>query len=604
MKNISAGLPLTAAAAGIAASLLVLPITALAAVTILSDGFGTGSSVNDIPSWDEEGSDNSSNTLAEAAGSGNDSASPDGGRFAKIREDEWICRTVTTSGYDTLLLSYYWRGDSDAENSDRGYVEYKLSGGCSDSSGWTQLQNHDLSDDGSWSTQSAFSLPTELNDGSFLLRFRTDSSQSDEYFRVDGVLLTGEIEGGSSSSSSSSVASSSSESSVSSSSESSSSSSVESSSSSSESSSSSSEESSSSPGNACGNGNVQENPPQSEECDDGNTTDGDGCSSTCTIEDGYVCTGNPSECSPSSSSSSSSEESSSSSSEESSSSSSEESSSSSSEESSSSSSEQSSSSSEESSSSSEQSSSSSESSTSSESEQQEQGGEDGGDGAPSSGAHRGWTTSNGVNAASFIGRMLGFNLFAPPAFGSDDVPLSETEISYICSMQRYLAPIANTDIELFVARVMAGIMGRSVEFLWNVDGTGALQDESLCEAINEALRPSGFIAQAAPKPFFVDADGYPVTGNTVLDACLRGESLTAEEIHANEDRNGDPTKNRWRKTSSGPPPMTCGHYHTEGHWRMQNGVVFEFNQKTKALAAPIGYVVTPVTSVQDAYATR
>lgn len=34
-----------------------------------------------------------------------------------------------------------------------------------------------------------------------------------------------------------------------------------------------------------------------ELCDDGNTDDGDGCSSTCAIEDGWTCSGEPSECS-------------------------------------------------------------------------------------------------------------------------------------------------------------------------------------------------------------------------------------------------------------------------------------------------------------------
>lgn len=35
-----------------------------------------------------------------------------------------------------------------------------------------------------------------------------------------------------------------------------------------------------------------------EECDDSNTTDDDGCSATCTVEDGWVCEGLPSECRP------------------------------------------------------------------------------------------------------------------------------------------------------------------------------------------------------------------------------------------------------------------------------------------------------------------
>ena len=39
----------------------------------------------------------------------------------------------------------------------------------------------------------------------------------------------------------------------------------------------------------CNNNNNCQ-PSQSEQCDDGNVIDGDGCSSTCTIEPGYVCT--------------------------------------------------------------------------------------------------------------------------------------------------------------------------------------------------------------------------------------------------------------------------------------------------------------------------
>ncbi|MFP2930290.1 DUF4215 domain-containing protein [Pyxidicoccus sp. 3LG] len=44
--------------------------------------------------------------------------------------------------------------------------------------------------------------------------------------------------------------------------------------------------------NACGNGRLDE----AEQCDDGNTTAGDGCDTACTIEAGYDCSGNPSAC--------------------------------------------------------------------------------------------------------------------------------------------------------------------------------------------------------------------------------------------------------------------------------------------------------------------
>lgn len=166
--------------------------TSVYAATILTESFGTGSSANDISNWEEQGTDSDSDALAQSpSGSGEDTASPDGGRFAKIGEDQWICREINATGFSSLELSYYWRGDNDAESSDRGYVEYKTSGNCDSGSSWTQLQNHNLDTDNSWSTQSVFSLPSALSNSSFNLRFRNDASAGDEYFRVDGILLTG-----------------------------------------------------------------------------------------------------------------------------------------------------------------------------------------------------------------------------------------------------------------------------------------------------------------------------------------------------------------------------------------------------------------------------
>lgn len=46
----------------------------------------------------------------------------------------------------------------------------------------------------------------------------------------------------------------------------------------------------------CGDGAIQEG--QGEECDDGGTTAGDGCSPTCEVESGYECSGSPSDCTP------------------------------------------------------------------------------------------------------------------------------------------------------------------------------------------------------------------------------------------------------------------------------------------------------------------
>ena len=46
----------------------------------------------------------------------------------------------------------------------------------------------------------------------------------------------------------------------------------------------------------CGNGIIETTFSFAEECDDGNTVNGDGCSSTCTVESGFECTGEPSVC--------------------------------------------------------------------------------------------------------------------------------------------------------------------------------------------------------------------------------------------------------------------------------------------------------------------
>lgn len=165
--------------------------TGVMAATILSESFGTGST-GSISGW-TDGGISGDDSEARASSSGNDSASPDGGRFAVIFGDSgYICKSISTVGYTNVQLSYNWRGDSDAgSSSDDGIVEFKTSGDCDDSSGWTQLQNHDMQNDSSWSTQGAFTN-AGMNNATILLRFRTDTNDSDEHFRVDGISLTGD----------------------------------------------------------------------------------------------------------------------------------------------------------------------------------------------------------------------------------------------------------------------------------------------------------------------------------------------------------------------------------------------------------------------------
>lgn len=170
---------------------LLISTNIVSAATIFNDDFGTGSTSSTVSGW-TEGSDGAERR--GFSGSGNDTASPNGGRFALMQGDDgWICKLINASGYNNLLLSYYWRGDDEANNpSDDGLVEYKSSGNCNDSNNtWTNLKNHDMQSDSSWTQQSPFSLPNTLNNSSFLIRFHTDTNSSSEDFRIDGVLLTG-----------------------------------------------------------------------------------------------------------------------------------------------------------------------------------------------------------------------------------------------------------------------------------------------------------------------------------------------------------------------------------------------------------------------------
>ena len=102
---------------------------------------------------------------------------------------------MNTSGYQSLQLAYDWRGDGQAKSNDKGIVEYKVGGSCSDASGWTNLQNHNLTNHNSWTIQAPINLPSNLNDSSFLVRFRTSAVLGgllSKNFRVDGISLTGQ----------------------------------------------------------------------------------------------------------------------------------------------------------------------------------------------------------------------------------------------------------------------------------------------------------------------------------------------------------------------------------------------------------------------------
>ncbi len=154
-------------------------------------GFGTGSTDTNVPMWSE---DNNSGTVALEPETGDDSVSPNGGRFARIADDGYICLELDGKDLSALTLSYYWRGDVDAEDGDSATVQYKTGASCNaGDSSWTTLATHELDNNNTgtstWSLLQSVSIP-DLNQ--FSVRFKNgNQNASDEHFRVDGVTLTG-----------------------------------------------------------------------------------------------------------------------------------------------------------------------------------------------------------------------------------------------------------------------------------------------------------------------------------------------------------------------------------------------------------------------------
>jgi hypothetical protein len=153
-----------------------------------SDSFGSSNS-SSVTNWDEHdpaeilGQDNTP-VVEDTTRDGNVS-----NKFAKIGEGGWIRRTINATGFQTLQLKYYWKGDDDASSGDRGRVEYCAGATCTS---FTELTYHQLGPSSpSWSTQQIINLPSSLNNSTFRIRFRDDSNSSDEYFRVDQVEVTG-----------------------------------------------------------------------------------------------------------------------------------------------------------------------------------------------------------------------------------------------------------------------------------------------------------------------------------------------------------------------------------------------------------------------------
>lgn len=155
----------------------------------LTENFGTGDCLQDIPGWDEDPGNSCVNgTVAAAIGTGDNTASPDGGRFALIGNNGYICHQATSTGLTALQLKYYWRGDSSADPGDDATVQVYTGGTCASPTGVVNLATHPLTTT-TWSALQTVNLPGSFDNTVFFVRFIQGAGN--ESFRVDGVSLTG-----------------------------------------------------------------------------------------------------------------------------------------------------------------------------------------------------------------------------------------------------------------------------------------------------------------------------------------------------------------------------------------------------------------------------
>ena len=156
---------------------------ALAVNITSTDSFGNAGTSNNVPGWVEIES-NGQNARVEESTNRSGSATRE---HARLRNGASITKTVSTVGYNNIVLKYYWRGDDRAESSDHLLVQWKRTA----SSTFTTLNSHNASID-SWSSEVSAALPASANNTSIDIRFVGDTNSSSEEVRVDDVTVTGD----------------------------------------------------------------------------------------------------------------------------------------------------------------------------------------------------------------------------------------------------------------------------------------------------------------------------------------------------------------------------------------------------------------------------
>lgn len=148
-----------------------------------------------------------------------------------------------------------------------------------------------------------------------------------------------------------------------------------------------------------------------------------------------------------------------------------------------------------------------------------------------SNSHRGSDTNRVLGSLPAISSNHGFDGTTPPAGfgGTNNVPLSDAEINFLCSVQRSMNENASDAAISVIAAAVAQLMGRDADFV-----EAQLSNDALCADVNALLRPQTVVLEVKPRPVVLAEDGYPVSSNDTWNKCVRG-TVTLEDIKNNED---------------------------------------------------------------------
>ncbi len=168
-----------------------IPTTAFAVtLTGFPVTFGTTSIASGITGWVTNGLASTDTYIS--GGTPRPGAST--AQHARLRRSGTMTKTVSTVGYNTIVLKYYWNGDNDGDgNSDNLKVYWKKTSDAS----YILLNTHQLNsspaiDDELWANaQVSVSLPVSADDTSIDIRFEGAANALDEEARVDDVSVEG-----------------------------------------------------------------------------------------------------------------------------------------------------------------------------------------------------------------------------------------------------------------------------------------------------------------------------------------------------------------------------------------------------------------------------